>query len=605
MQQNETHILILVVDDDALNRTQLAELLQQVGYQTVEACSGEEAIAYCSENQTDLVLMDIRMPSMDGFEATRQIKALPGGKFIPVIFVSGDDSPELVARTLESGGDDFVSKPVNPALLQAKINVLLRFKTLNDSLQGNIQQLEWELNNQRRTQEELKNLSNYDQLTGLPNRQFFLVYLEQVLHQAAQQGRRMALFMMDIAKFKRVNDVYGHVEGDQILLEVTRRLQTHDHEYSTVARMGGDHFVLLCENVHTEDDVRSKAEQVIADCSQPYAIDGEQLMLGINLGIAFFPNQGDSPESILRSAGNALEYSRQTGYNQYCFFESQMQEQTRAFHELDNSIHSALENGELELYYQPQVDSINRQIVGCEALLRWNHPNLGVISPGLFVPILEKEKLIAAVGEWVMREAIRQHLDWLERGFPGVRIAVNFSAMQLQESELADKVIEVIRDSGIAPPWLKLEITETAAIGNVEQVAKTLNKIRESGIQIAVDDFGTGYSSLNYLQRLPIDIVKIDRQFVKDIPFSKDDMTLVKAVIAMAHSMGLDVVAEGVETEEQARFLREQMCEELQGYLFSKPLPAHGFEEMLLGQSDMIVNELTMFPIYKETAHHG
>ncbi|MBT6880361.1 MAG: EAL domain-containing protein, partial [Gammaproteobacteria bacterium] len=246
-------------------------------------------------------------------------------------------------------------------------------------------------------------------------------------------------------------------------------------------------------------------------------------------------------------------------------------------------------------YYQSQVDSINKQIVGCEVLLRWHHPTLGAIPPDRFIPLLEQNGLIRMVGEWVMQQAIEQHLEWLRKGFPGVRIAVNFSAIQLQEETLAEWFIDVIRKSGISPPWFKLEITETTTIDNLDQAARSLQKIRSAGIQIAVDDFGTGYSTLNYLQRLPVDIIKIDQQFIKEIPSSKDDMTLVKAVIAMAHSMGFDVVAEGVETKVQADFLREHQCEELQGFYFSKPVPANEFEQLLITQGKVGAGSLEMF----------
>ncbi len=573
----------------------LASLLQQAGYGVVESTNGRDAVLRCRESLPDLVVMDIRMPGMDGYEATSQIKEQFGRRFLPVIVVSGQNDQECHAKALESGADDFLTKPINPALLRAKINVLLRFRTLNNSLQENTNELEQKLASQRKTQQELGELSNQDPLTGLLNRHFFLIYLDQAIESARQSGRHLALLMIDVARFKRVNDVYGHLIGDQVLLEISMRLEKHSEGRFVLSRIGGDHFVMLCENVQSEERLRATVSAVIENCSQPYRVEGDDLMLGLNVGVATFPDQCDNAESFLRCAGTALEFSRQMGNNQHCLFELDMQRQTREYHELDNSIHTALENGELELYYQAQVDSNNRKIVGCEALLRWNHPKLGVISPDIFVPMLEKEKLIDAVGEWVMRESIRQHQAWLQQGLPGVRIAVNFSAVQLQESGLAERVISVIRESGIAPPWFKLEITETAAIGNVEQVARTLKKIRASGIQIAVDDFGTGYSSLNYLQRLPIDIVKIDRQFVKDIPASREDMTLVKAVIAMAHSMGLDVVAEGVETEAQADFLREQLCEELQGYLFSKPLPAADFERLLSDQSQLRLHQTVMF----------
>ena len=586
---------ILVVDDLLLNRAQLSQVLAEVGYQVFEAANGQEAVEQFKQHQPDLVLMDIMMPVMDGYEAARKIKRLSDSQHVPIIFISGETSDEAVAKALDAGGDDFVAKPFNPSLLRAKIKVQLRIQTLNNSLQQNIQQLEWEIEDQKRTQQELQDISNYDALTGLPNRHFFLIYLAQTLKENASDNGKMALLMMDLSNFKRINDVYGHSSGDLILQQVTERLKRYVSKEQMVARTGGDHFVLFLEKVEQISEIEETAKQLIVDVAAPYELEGDEVIVGVDVGVTLYPDHCDNAEMMMRCAGTALEFARKQEHNRFSFFAEEMQQETEAFFEVLTGIHVALERGEFELYYQPQVDAINRNIVGCEVLLRWNHPKQGLISPDRFIPLLEKEGLIRPVGEWIMKEAIRQHLEWLEKGLPGVRIAVNFSAVQLQEEGLAEQVIEVIRESGIAPPWFKLEITETSTIDNLAQVAETLHAIRASGISIAVDDFGTGYSTLNYLQKLPVDIIKIDQQFIRDIPFSPEDKTLVKAVIAMAHSMGLDVVAEGVETEEQAEFLRKHSCEELQGYLFSRPLPAKEFEAVLMKMIDRINEPLTLF----------
>ena len=585
---------ILVAEDEQLNRMQLRLLLEDGGYQVVEAANGMEAVQLSKDLSPDLVLMDINMPEMDGYSAARLIKENAGVVHMPIIFVSAEDSEESIASALDAGGDDFIPKPYNPSLLRAKINAQLRIQTLNNSLQQNIRQLEWELKDQKRTQQELQDISNYDALTGLPNRHFFLIYLAQALKEKKIHGK-MALLMMDLSSFKRINDVYGHSSGDEILKQVTNRLKLCRSEEQMVARTGGDHFVVFLEDVTKPEEINEIAEKIIASVSAPYEIDGDEVILGVDIGIALYPDHCDNAEMMMRCAGTALDFARKEEQNNYSLFAPQMQEETEVFLEVFSGIHGALERGEFQLYYQPQVDAINRNIVGCEVLLRWNHPKLGMISPDRFIPLLEKEGLIRDVGEWIMRESIRQHLEWIDKGLPGIRIAVNFSAVQLQEEGLSDKVIEIIRESGIAPPWFKLEITETSTIDNLAVVANTLHAIRASGISIAVDDFGTGYSTLNYLQKLPVDIIKVDQQFIRDIPHSTEDMTLVKAVIAMAHSMGLDVVAEGVETEEQASFLRKHSCEELQGYLFSRPLPADEFEVMLRGMIEEIDEELTLF----------
>lgn len=579
---------ILIVEDEQLNRLQLKLLLQGAGYEVLEASNGIEAVEQCRVQRPDLALMDINMPLMDGFDAARQIKQEAGEMHLPIIFVSAEDSQDSIASALDAGGDDFIPKPYNPALLRAKINAQLRIQTLNNSLQQNIEQLEWELNDQKRTQQELQDISNYDQLTGLPNRHFFLIYLAQMMNERPSD-QKMALLMLDLSNFKRINDVYGHSSGDKVLLQVCERLKACCTEPHMVARTGGDHFVVMLEEAHEVESVEQVAAAIIAKVSSPYMVGEDEVILGVDVGVAMFPDHGVNAESLMRHAGTALDFARKTEYNSFSLFISDMQKEAVVSHEVFSGIHGALQRGEFELYYQPQVDAINRNIVGCEVLLRWHHPKLGMISPDRFIPLLEREGLIREVGEWIMRESIRQHLAWIKKGLPGIRIAVNFSAVQLQEEGLADKVIEIIRESGIAPPWFKLEITETSTIDNLAGVAATLHAIRASGISIAVDDFGTGYSTLNYLQKLPVDIIKIDQQFIRDIPNSAEDMTLVKAVIALAHSIGLDVVAEGVETEEQAQFLRKHSCEELQGYLFSRPLPVDEFEKMLrevIGMAD-------------------
>lgn len=592
MGEKRSHILI--ADDDHPSRLQLRLTLESAGFEISEASNGAEAVEQYRNNRPDLVLMDIIMPVMDGYEAATQIKSGVGNQHIPIIFISSESGEDAIAKALDSGGDDFIPKPVNPGLLRAKINAQLRIQTLNDSLQQNIQQLEWELEDQKRTQQELQDISNYDALTGLPNRHFFLIYLAQTLKERRADDK-MALLMMDLTNFKRINDVYGHESGDEILKQVTERLKEFVERDQMVARTGGDHFVLFMEQVDSPGQIDAAAEQIISTISAPYPLGEDEVIIGVDIGISLYPDQCENAEAMMRCASTALDFARKEERNSFNFFAREMKEETEVFLEVHSGLHGALERGEFELYYQPQVDAINRNIVGCEVLLRWNHPKLGMIPPDRFIPLLEKEGLIKAVGEWIMRRAIEQHLEWVDKGYPAVRIAVNFSAIQLQDEGLAERVIEVIRDSGIAPPWFKLEITETSTIDNLAQVAETLHAIRASGISIAVDDFGTGYSTLNYLQKLPVDIIKIDQQFIRDIPNSTEDMTLVKAVIAMAHSMGLDVVAEGVETEEQASFLRKHSCEELQGYLFSRPLPAAEFEALITGMINEINEPLTLF----------
>ncbi len=588
---------ILIVDSDNPSREHLRGALEAEHFTLFEATSRVDALVCFQQQRPNLVLITLHPQNTEGYEIAKEIKANSRWSHEPILFLSAESSEEQISAALESGGDDFISTPFPRSLLLAKINTQLRIQTLNSALQDNIRQLEREIEEEKQIQQELHNITNNDPLTGLLNRQFFLIYLMQKIKESTLSKNTMSLLIVDVINFRRINTVYGHEAGDIILKEITTRLEKQINRQQVIARIGGDHFAVLCEECSGSDltDVEQLAGNLLQALKSPYMLNDGEVMLGFNVGISLYPKHCDSAESMLRCADTALDYARQNGDNSHSFYELDMRNKTQYDHEINNSIHTALENGEYELYYQPQVDTHNLQIVGCEVLLRWHHPTLGMVPPDRFIPILEQKRLINAVGKWIIEEAIDQHLDWIKRGFPAVRIAVNFSAIQLQEDGLAEGLIDTIRKKSIAPPWFKLEITETTTIDDLEQVAKTLDKIRAAGISIAVDDFGTGYSSLNYLQRLPIDIIKIDQQFIRQIPDAKEDMALVKAVIAMAHSMGFDVVAEGVETAEQADFLCQHKCEELQGYHFSRPLPAAELEQLLEKQSNFGADSMEMF----------
>jgi len=438
-----------------------------------------------------------------------------------------------------------------------------------------------DISERMRTQERLHYMAHHDALTKLPNRTLFLDRLHQAMARAHWHNRLIAVIFMDLDQFKEINDNFGHDCGDQLLIQLTQRLSSSLRSGDTIARFGGDEFSILLDDIASEQDVSVLAKKILDTLATPFKIHGHELLVTASIGVSIFPSDGSDSETLLRNADVAMYRAKHLGRNNYQFYSNEMS--ARAFERLslENSLRHALKRQEFFLLYQPQVDSRSGDIISVEALLRWQHPELGVVSPNDFVPLLEETGLIVSVGDWALKTACKQAVQWHQSGFESLRMCVNLSSRQFNNPDFIQSFHRIIRDTEIKPELLELELTESMLMRNASKTISALNTLSHHGIQIAIDDFGTGYSSLNYLRRFPISTLKIDRSFVRDVIEDADDAAIASAIIVMAQSLNLNVVAEGVETKEQLNFLSERQCYEIQGNYFSAAIPASEIATLL------------------------
>ena len=426
----------------------------------------------------------------------------------------------------------------------------------------------------RRADERIRRLAHFDELTGLPNRTMFMHTLQRALHLAQRRGKRFALFFLDLDRFKNINDSLGHESGDRLLQDVARRLRQHLRESDMVARLGGDEFVVLVEDCREMRELNAIAQNILNAVGRPYTLAGREYHVTGSIGISTYPTDGRDPASLLKNADIAMYLAKDSGKNNFQFYSAKHNVHSFERLALESALRHALGREEFTLHYQPKIDIGTGNIVGVEALLRWNQPDLATVSPAQFIPLAEETGLIVPIGRWVLRTACAQAAAWRREGLPELRVAVNLSARQFADETLIDDIAAALQEAGLPAECLELEITESMVMQNPERAVTTLTRVRDLGISVAIDDFGTGYSSLGYLKRFPIDTVKIDRSFIKDLPHDADDAAITRAVIAMAGSLHIRVIAEGVETRDQLEFLRAHDCDECQGYYLSRPLPA-------------------------------
>jgi len=438
-----------------------------------------------------------------------------------------------------------------------------------------------DITEQMQTRERLHHLSQHDLLTGLPNRLLFNDRLEQAIPRARRNDRVLAVLLIDMDRFKKINETLGFDCGDHMLQAVGERLLASTRDGDTVARLGDDEFAIILEDVKHQEDVSKITEKIIRALSKAYYVDDHELFITTSIGISLYPNDGDYPELLVQNAGVAIYHAKESGSNKYRYYEAKMNAQSLYRLNLESSLRKALSREEFFLLYQPQIDLESHEITGFEALLRWAHPELGTVSPVEFIPLLEETGMIEEVGRWVLRKACEKCRSWHENGFGEISIAVNISPVQFEGRKIAEVVSNILDETGLPANYLELELTESTIMRNAEQAAVTLTKLNEMGVALAIDDFGTGYSSLSYLQKFPLNTLKIDRSFVSDITGENGDGTIVSAIVSMAHSLGLTVVAEGVETKEQLSTLQEKQCEYVQGFLFSKPITEFEVKELL------------------------
>ena len=443
----------------------------------------------------------------------------------------------------------------------------------------------------KKTEERLTYLAQFDPLTGLPNRNLFLDRLKQAMEHAQRNQERLAVVFADLDRFKIVNDTMGHGTGDRLLVQVAQRLQQCVRSCDTVARLSGDEFGFILSSLTHAEDATVVAEKVIAALSQLFELEGQEVYISASLGISIFPGDGNDADSLLRSADTAMFQAKEQGPAIYQFYLPQMNERAVARLRMETQLRGALARREFVLHYQPKASLVSGEITGFEALLRWQHPAHGLVPPLQFISVLEDTGLIVSVGEWVVQTVCEQIGKWEREGLFLYPISVNLSARQFQQRDLDDVIGNTLKTTGIDPRLLEFELTESVLMKEAEVAANALQNLKAFGVQISMDDFGTGYSSLAYLKRFPLDVLKIDRAFIRDVTTDPDDATIAVAMINLAHSLGLKVIAEGVETRSQLDFLIKHGCDEMQGYYFSRPLPLEGASRALIEGYRLSLND--------------
>ncbi|MES2113867.1 MAG: EAL domain-containing protein [Pseudomonadota bacterium] len=671
----------LVIDDDPFIRLLARDHLEKLGLHVREAPDGAAGLAAIAELAPDLILLDVMMPDMDGFEVCRRARQLPEGALCPIVVLTALEDVDAVNQAYEAGATDFISKPINWVLLQHRLRFLLKAASLlqsvakSDAQMAHAQQLsavgswEWRLDTgrvvwseemyhlcggraavpvpgyqaflplvhpddrqrvalavraaladrepydlehrllspdgcerivhskadilfgasglavamsgtmqditqRRQAEQRIAYLANFDALTGLPNRHLLNDRLTQGLALAARNGQALSLMCLDLDGFKYVNDSYGHAMGDRLLQAVARRLQAVVRASDTVARLGGDEFVLVLPGLAGVRDVRGMAQKLVDAFAEPFLLGQHVLRVSASVGIGVAPADGGDSEALLKNADVAMYAAKEAGRNGYRFYAQEMSQRVEQRVELEHALREAVERHQFELYYQPKVDLRGGRIMGVEALVRWHRPGYGMVSPDSFIPLAEETRLIVPIGEWVLRTACAQASAWHAMGFEHLSMAVNLSAHQFAGQHVARLLLKVLADAGLAANQLELELTESVLMSDSDAMLAALRDIKALGVLLTLDDFGTGYSSLAYLRRFPIDVLKIDRSFVRNVTTDADDASLARTIVLMAQSLKMKTVAEGVETAGQLQFLAGLGCDAVQGYYFSAPLAA-------------------------------
>lgn len=688
MNSHAKHILI--ADDELTARLLMKAALEKSGFEVMTAESGEDALRKFNESAFDMVMLDVDMPGLNGYEVCSRLRELAGEE-LPVILVTGMDDLESIERAFEVGATDFLSKPVNWTLVGHRLKYLFRaygvvqdlnkanaqntailnaipdtlFRlddkgrivdirlasqlatqrpitrtefTLADYLDPNVIarlmssasqahasstpvnleiQLTLKPGEERHFEVRLANidatetlclfrditetkqaenrvyrLAYFDNLTGLPNRLSFSERLEGEIRRASRINDKLAVLVMDLDGFKTINESMGFGAGDQLLQWIADRLQQGLRSYDLVARsdsvnmgvdlarLGGDEFTVLIPHLKDAENALSLVQRIHEMMRHPFVIEGRQVVLTTSIGIALYPEDGENAATLLKHADTAMYHAKDQGRDNYQFYSASLTQEALRRLDLKSNLRLALERNEFFLVYQPQLDLASGRIQSLEALIRWKHPELGLISPMEFIPVAEESGLIVPIGEWVLRTACADAARWKAAGHP-LRMAVNLSAIQFRSPQLVKRVKEILRQTGFAAELLELEVTEGALMDHTEATLETMNALRNEGMQLSLDDFGTGYSSLSYLKRLPLNNLKVDQSFVRGLPSDGESLAIVRAIVALAKNLGFTVTAEGIETEEQAHILNELQCETLQGYYIGKPVPAGEFDDLL------------------------
>jgi len=506
-------------------------------------------LEFLTSEKPGLVLLDLSLPDSQGLDTFDKVYA--HSPTVPIIVLTGNDDHIIALSAVKTGAQDY--------LIKGKLDRELLVRAMQYSIE------------RKRYQEQLEHQANYDALTGLPNRNLLLDRLKQAVS-SQRQLRSIAVVFIDLDHFKFINDSLGHNAGDVLLQNMAERLRSAVRDGDTVARMGGDEFILVLDDQHNEDVVFRAMQRIVAKVNEPMTLDGRELFVTCSAGISLHPQDGTDVETLLKNADAAMYRAKENGRNNFQFYMAEMNTLVNERLTLEASLRGALERNELLLHYQPKLDLKTGRIVGVEALVRWQHPEWGLIYPDRFIPLAEETGLIVQIGEWVLRTACAQNRAWQDAGLSPVVMSVNLSPRQFRQDALFKSVARILSETGLRPEHLEMEITESMVMHNAEASIAILKGLKEIGVHLSVDDFGTGYSSLAYLKNLPIEILKIDRSFVHDINGTKgkSDGLLAQAIISLGHSLKLKVIAEGVEEESQLEFLKAHHCDEAQGFLFSR-----------------------------------
>jgi len=690
---------ILVVDDDDTLRFLAREALELAGFAVEEAQDGAAALELAHRVKPDLILLDVQMPRVNGFEVCERLRADEAFMHVPILMATGLDDVTSIETAYRLGATNFITKPLRWNTLPYDIRYILRNSTLEDDLrrenaermrvQGVLHASEiryrrlfeeagdgillldleseivtdindsfvemfglergevigrklseiallqnipevpaaltqlrelqhvrfahlgletaqgapldvefvgivYEVNGagvvqcnfrditeRKQAEARIQYMAVHDSLTGLPNRTLLQDLLTHEIAGARRSSAKVAVLMIDLDRFKCVNDSLGHQVGDGLLEAAAVRLRNRMRDGDIVCRLGGDEFVIVLPSIYEDRDAETVAQGILRSFELPFVVDGHTLHIGASIGISRFPGDGGDPGSLLRAADIAMYKAKGAGRGTFQFFTPALNEAAQTRLALTNDLRRASESNEFVLHYQPQVSLRSGVVTGVEALLRWNHPSLGLIAPSSFVPLLEETGLIVDVGEWVIRSACEQGIKWQAEGLPPMRVAVNLSAYQFNREDLVRVIERALRDSGLNPEFLELELTESLTLDDTERAIVTMHNLKRVGVTLSIDDFGTGWSSLSYLRRFPLDRIKIDRSFMRDVVSDPTASALVRSIITLCKALGLGCVAEGIETYEQFGYMKQLLCPEVQGFLFSPAVPHEKVAELL------------------------
>jgi len=603
-QSQELCYKILIVDDVSDNLRLLSTTLSHQGYKIRCAKNGSMALMGAKNDLPHLILLDINMPGLNGYQVCEQLKADQATKEIPVIFLSAQDDVQDKVKAFKTGGVDFISKPFQVEEVLARVRNQLaiqaakdQVEALNERLERRVQErtsevesanrvLKEEILQRHQLEQRLRHDALHDSLTGLPNRSLLMQEIEKCLDNVIDcPESQFAVLFIDLDRFKIINDSLGHLAGDELLIACAQRLQNCINESTTIARLGGDEFTILLEKIDHVNDAVAVAEDILQEFAAPFNLGTRNLMITVSIGIVVGNSEYRQEIDLLRDADTALYRAKELGKARYEIFNQQMYLDAMRRLELENELREAIANQELVLHYQPIVSLNNLELTGFEALVRWQHPTQGIISPGEFISLAEETGLIIPLGKWVMYQACKQLKTWRDRlpSAKSLTMSINVAGEQLHDPDFLKIIDRIIAQTQVESKHLKLEITESMLIEDTEQLIEVLQQIKNRQIQLSIDDFGTGYSSLSYLPQFPIDILKIDRSFVNAMNTEQQNLEIVKTIISLAQVLNMQIIAEGIETDVQSSTLESLQVEFGQGFLFSKPLTSEQAEG-LIGQ---------------------